>query len=83
MNSLTVRIDVKSHQALRELAAQTGETLQAVLSRAIEEYQRKRFWEQANADYAALRNDPEAWQEELEERALWESALTDGLEDKD
>ena len=30
------------------------------------------FLEKANQAYAALRNNPEAWQEELAERELWE-----------
>ena len=34
-----------------------------------------------NAHYAALRADPELWKEELEERAIWERASNDGLED--
>ena len=40
------------------------------------------FYEQAlklNEDFAALRADPKAWQEEQEERALWEKSLADGL----
>lgn len=81
MSSLTVRIDVRSHQTLSELAAQTGETMQALLARAIEDYRRKKFLEELNASYAALRSDPVAWQEELEERKLWENTLMDGLED--
>ena len=42
--------------------------------------QRQRFFEEANADYAALRADPVAWQEVLAERALWENTLMDGLD---
>jgi predicted transcriptional regulator len=81
MSSLTVRINEKSHKALRELAAETGQSMQSVLAKAIEEYRRKRFWEEVNAGYAALRSDPKAWKEELEERALFEGTLMDGLED--
>lgn len=32
-------------------------------------------------DFAALRNNPTAWQEEEKERAAWDSALADDLED--
>jgi hypothetical protein len=35
-----------------------------------------------NAAYAALRNDPAAWPDELRERALWDETLADGLEDE-
>lgn len=33
--------------------------------------------------YAGLRSDPERWQEELDERAEWDTTLADGLEDED
>ncbi|WP_414620132.1 hypothetical protein [Calothrix sp. CCY 0018] len=39
------------------------------------------FFEAANKAYDALRNNPEAWQEELQERQLWENTLADGLEE--
>lgn len=38
------------------------------------------FWDRVNAQYADLRNDPVAWAQELEERALWDATLADGLE---
>jgi predicted transcriptional regulator len=80
MASLTVRISQASHRKLRELAAQTGETMQAVLDKAIEDYRRKRFMDEANAGYAALRQDPEAWAAYQKELALWEVTLMDGLD---
>jgi predicted transcriptional regulator len=76
--STTVRISPTAHRTLRELAAHCGESMPAILDRAIEEYRRKRFLEEANAAYAALRANPEAWREEQEERALWEATLADG-----
>lgn len=82
MATLTVRIGKEAHEVLRELASQTGESMPTVLAKALEEYRRKRFWEEANAAWAALRADPQAWQEELEERALWDATLMDGLEDE-
>jgi predicted transcriptional regulator len=79
MASLTVRIGESAHRMLQELAEQTGTSMQAVLEKAVSEYQRKCFLEGLNADFATLRNNPKAWQEELEERALWDSTLADGL----
>ncbi len=78
MSSTTVRISAPTHQALRELSEQSGLSMQGVLERAIEDYRRKRLLEQANTGYAALRDDSEAWKEELAERAQWESTLADG-----
>ena len=42
---------------------------------------RQEFLERANQAYAALRNNPEAWQEELAERELWEQTLADGVKE--
>ena len=61
MSSTTVRIDRQSHAALQELAGSAGETMQAILERAIKNYQAKRFWEQMDSSYRA---DPAAWKEE-------------------
>lgn len=77
---MTVRINPAAHRTLRELAVLSGESMPAVLDKAIEEYRKKRFWEEVAAGYDALRSDPAAWQEELEERAHWERALGDGLD---
>ncbi len=46
------------------------------------EAERQRFLEGVNADFAALRNDPAAWQEELAERAAWDCTLADDLKDE-
>ncbi len=75
MASLTVRIDETAHQILRELAEQTGESMQGVLVKAIEEYRCKQFLDGLNADFAALRNNSKAWQEEQKERAAWDATL--------
>ncbi len=80
MASATVRISERARDHLRVLAAEEGETMQAVLEKAVEHYRRQRFFDQLDAAYAALRADPEAWREELEERQLWEATLEDGLD---
>ena len=80
MSSTTVRISGKARDTLRELAARAGEPMQSILEKAIEHYRRERFFDEADAAYRALRNDPEAWQEELAERQLWEATLKDGLD---
>ena len=82
MHSTTVRVSLQTRAALQKLAEETGEPMQRVLADAVEAYRRRRFLEGANADYARLRADPIAWKEELEERALWEVTLMDGIEDE-
>jgi hypothetical protein len=82
MSSTTVRVSEPTHQTLRELSEQLGISMQGVLDQAIEDYRRKRVLEQANAGFAALRGDSEAWKDELAERAQWESTLADGQADE-
>jgi hypothetical protein len=81
MESLTVRISRSTHAALRALAAETDESMTEVLDKAIEIYRRQRFLAGLNADFAALRENKSAWEEELAQRELWDATLTDGLED--
>ncbi|MEG3976942.1 hypothetical protein QT970_20300 [Microcoleus sp. herbarium8] len=76
----TVTIGNTFYKILAELSASSGKSIQAVLEQAIEQYRRQQFLEAANEAYIALRNNSEAWQEELEERSLWDTTLEDGLE---
>ncbi len=77
MQSATVRISTTSHNLLQELAAGSGESMQVILDRAIEQYRRQVFLQEANQAYALLRNNSQAWQAELEEREAWDVTLSD------
>ncbi len=81
MASSTVRISNAAKETLKRLAAQTGRKMQAVLDEAVELYRRQCFLEEANAAFAALRKDREAWAAEEEERAAWDATIADGLDD--
>ena len=80
MASATIKIDAETYAKLKEAAAEAGEPMIEVLAKAIESYRRQIFVEGLNADFAALRANPEAWKEELAERAAWDSTLADDLE---
>ncbi|MGH9836056.1 MAG: toxin-antitoxin system protein [Blastocatellia bacterium] len=54
--------------------------MQTIVEKAVEQYQRRRFLEGLNQDFKALKEDPQAWQEEMEERAAWDKTLLDGVE---
>lgn len=79
MSSVSVRIAAQTHQVLRQLAEQGGRSLQETIEAAVEAYRRRQMLDETNAAYAALRADPEAWREEVEERVAWEQTLADGL----
>lgn len=78
----TLRVDVSdsTSQVLQGLVKQTGKSIPEILDKAIEEYRRKIFFEGVASDYAALKADPEAWAQEVEERQLFENTLMDGLD---
>ncbi len=80
MPSATVRISSTTQRMLRELAANTGESMQSLLDKAIEAYRREHFLQQANEAFAALRRDPKKWKAELEERNAWDATLADDME---
>jgi hypothetical protein len=79
--TLQVRMRPAAHQKLRELSERTHTSMQDTLERALEEYQRKVFFEEVNAAFARLKADPDAWAEELAERAEWDATLSDGEQD--
>ena len=77
-----IRISPHAKATLRDLAKREGKPMQTVLDEAIEYYQREKFMDEVNAAYAKLKDDPQAWGEEQEERQAWEPTLNDGLEEE-
>jgi len=76
----TTRISDSTHQVLRRLAERSGESMQALLDKAVEHYRRQRFLEENNRAFEALRADASAWKGEQAERELWDITVADGLE---
>lgn len=83
MSGTTVRISEASRDVLRELSRSTCATMQEVMEKALLEYKKRLFWDQAAQDFTALGEDPEAWRTELAERELWDATLGDGLDPED
>jgi len=81
MISTTTRIEPKAHNMLRRIARQSGESMQFSLTKAVELYGRQIFLQKANIAFNALRRDPKAWQEELNEREDWNATLLDDIKD--
>ena len=74
-----LRISKETHEKLRELARLEGISMQGILEKALDEYQKNQFFNALEASFAALKSDPQAWAEEQEERRLSEQTLMDGL----
>ncbi|RJP19076.1 MAG: toxin-antitoxin system protein [Candidatus Omnitrophota bacterium] len=82
MATLTVRIEETTHKTLRELSEKSGESMQFLLSKTIEEYRRTAFLESANQAYARLHKYPQKWKEEQQERTEWDITLNHDLDNK-
>ena len=79
--AVTVRLQPKTHKALKQTAAVTGESMQEALDKAIEERRRRIYLEGLSADYAELRKDSAAAADLDKEHALWDSTSNDALRD--
>ncbi len=75
----SVRVNERTWSILKEIADSAGETMQSVLEKAAESYRRQWILQKTNEAYNTLKNDEAAWQEELAERRLWTSSLSDDL----
>ncbi len=82
MGSTTVRVSIEVRAKLHRMAADYGEPMQALLEKAVEAYRRQRLLDSINESFAALRADPQAWEEYQEEIRAWDVTLMDGLEDE-
>jgi predicted DNA-binding protein len=68
--AIAISLSKTAYENLTSLAQTSGETMQTVLDKAIENYRRYVFLVQANQAYAALRRNEELWQEELAQTNL-------------
>jgi len=75
-----LRVSKETHEKLRELARNEGISMQRILEKALTDYEKTQFFESLDAAFKALKADPVAWAQELEERRLWENTLMDGLD---
>ena len=79
-DTTTVRLARRTHERLKDIAAQTGEQLTEVLDRAVEQEARRLFWKQFHAAVERLRADPQQWSTYRAESAALDATLLDGLD---
>lgn len=77
----TVRVREHVHATLQALSKEMDESIQDIVEEAVEAFRRQRMLDQHNEAYAALKADPQRWQDELEERRGWDRATADRLGD--
>ena len=81
--ALTIAISTQAQRTIRALAKKTNLSAHEIVERAVEELRRKLLFEEANANYAALQEQPAVWHEVEQEREAWDATLADGLENED
>jgi hypothetical protein len=79
----TVRVEDSLHATLREIAAEERRPIGQVIEDAIQRYQKEKFWQGVQEDFARLRADPVAWKDYQDEVMLWDSTAGNGLENEE
>lgn len=79
MSSTTVRITGRAYRLLQDIKKRTGDSFQTIIEMSLDNYKEKQFWNEVSDAYKNLRNSAN-WNEELDERRLWDSTISDGLE---
>jgi hypothetical protein len=78
----TIKVSVQTRDRLKRLADEEHLTMDAALSRVLDNTEDARFWEGVRADYARLQADPEEWADYVGELAAWDATTSDGLPDE-
>ncbi|HWV22989.1 MAG TPA: ribbon-helix-helix protein, CopG family [Thermomicrobiales bacterium] len=79
----SVRIDRELHDRLRKIADSEHRSMGQVLDDAVRQYERERFWQGVQSDFARLRANPDAWRSYQDEISSWDATAGDGLEDEE
>ncbi|HHY06398.1 MAG TPA: hypothetical protein GX532_05410 [Clostridia bacterium] len=73
----TIRVNRDIYNSIKLLAQKQNENMQDIIEKAINDYKKKKFFDELNTAYAKLMDDPKAWEEEVKEREEWDSILAD------
>jgi hypothetical protein len=75
----TVRVTPETRDRLARLSVARGTSTPDLIAELAKRAEEDALLEEVNEHYAALRRDPEAWQEFVSEREAWEATLLDRL----
>ena len=75
-----VRIDSADKAILDQLSEKTGESMPRLLHRAVTFLKKEIFFQQMNGAYRDMRKNQSDWDAEMEERALFDKSVGDGME---
>ena len=75
--STTIRVSERSRDRLAALSRATGRPMTEVVEEAVDALERRLFFIELNAGFAALRADDDQWSAVLSERATEERTVGD------
>jgi hypothetical protein len=75
--STTIRVSERTRDRLARLAALTGRPMTQLLDEAADALERRVFFDQLDAGFDMLREDPVAWAEIEDERAAESATVRD------
>jgi hypothetical protein len=78
VDRVPIRISRSTHEILHDLAVKSRLPMTRIIDEAVQDYQRRKFWEAFDASCASLKANPEALASYQREAAQWESTLADG-----
>lgn len=67
----TVRVETRVHTTLRELAQAERRSISQVIEDAVDRYQKEKFWEGVQEDFAQLQANPAEWAAYRQELSGW------------
>lgn len=73
-----VRVNHEDKDLLKAISEREGESMAAILHKALKAYQKQQFFQDLNSAYARVRRGDDAWKTEQTEREQW-SNLNDGI----
>lgn len=79
MGAHAIRVQDSVYGNVQTLANHLGVPMAQVVSNAVTQYQQQVFFDELDAAFLRLKQDPKAWKETQKERALLEGTLLDDL----
>lgn len=79
--AIQAKISERSKKSIQEIVRTTGESQIDVIEHAVLAYLREWRMQKLNEAYARLKQNKQAWKEELHERSILDKTSGDGLED--
>lgn len=79
MTTTTIKVSTRTRDRVKAIGQRTHQSAEGVIHDALDELDRKLFWDEYDAA-AAIAVDPRSVAEEIEDRTAWDNTLTDGTD---